>query len=270
MTTPIPSPPTVPFLGYAASIDKEVPLNSFNLLAKQYGEIYELNMFGRKLIIISSQNLVNEVSDEKRFRKMISPWVWEVRSAIGDALFTADVPKETNWYIAHRILMPAFSTLNVHNMFDDMVDIVSQMVLKWERFGAERKVDPAVDFSALTLDAISLCAMSYRLNSFYMEGMHPFVQAMSDYLAESGRRANRLGIVTTLMRGTAAQYEENQRIMMSYVDAILEDRKANPIEKKDILSMMLEGKDKETGEGLSEDGIKRNAGVSKPYSHYQD
>ncbi len=32
---------------------------------------------------------------------------------------------------------------------------------------------------------------------------------------------------------------------------------------------MLEGKDKETGEGLSEDGIKRNAGVSKPYSHYQ-
>ncbi len=49
MTTPIPSPPTVPFLGYAASIDKEVPLNSFNLLAKQYGEIYELNMFGEAI-----------------------------------------------------------------------------------------------------------------------------------------------------------------------------------------------------------------------------
>ena len=29
--------------------------------------------------------------------------------------------------------MPAFSALNVHNMFDDMMDIVSQLVLKWER-----------------------------------------------------------------------------------------------------------------------------------------
>lgn len=36
--------------------------------------------------------------------------------------------------IIDRILMPAFSTMNVHNMFDDMMDIISQLVLKWERF----------------------------------------------------------------------------------------------------------------------------------------
>ena len=32
-----------------------------------------------------------------------------------------------------RLLMPCFSTANVLNMFDDMNDIVSQLVLKWER-----------------------------------------------------------------------------------------------------------------------------------------
>lgn len=30
--------------------------------------------------------------------------------------------------------MPAFSTMNTCNMFDDMVDVVSQLVLKWERY----------------------------------------------------------------------------------------------------------------------------------------
>lgn len=30
--------------------------------------------------------------------------------------------------------MPAFSTMNTRNMFDDMVDVVSQLVLKWERY----------------------------------------------------------------------------------------------------------------------------------------
>ena len=40
--------------------------------------------------------------------------------------------------------------------------------------------------------------------------------------------------------------------------AVLEDRKVHPVEKKDILSMMLEGRDKETGLGMSQENIKYN------------
>ena len=36
-------------------------------------------------------------------------------------------------YASDRLLMPCFGTANVYNMFDDMTDIVSQLVLKWER-----------------------------------------------------------------------------------------------------------------------------------------
>jgi hypothetical protein len=32
-----------------------------------------------------------------------------------------------------RILTPAFSPMNIKDMFDDMFDICSQLVLKWER-----------------------------------------------------------------------------------------------------------------------------------------
>ena len=48
--------------------------------------------------------------------------------------------------------------------------------------------------------------------------MHPFVQAMSDFLLESGRRAKRFSIVNSLMRGSSAKYEEDQQIMMRYVN----------------------------------------------------
>ncbi len=44
MTTPIPSPPSLPFLGNLTVIEKEVPHRSFELLADQYGEIYKLNL----------------------------------------------------------------------------------------------------------------------------------------------------------------------------------------------------------------------------------
>ena len=44
MTTPVPSPPSLPFLGNIASLDRELPHRSFDLLADQYGEIYKLNI----------------------------------------------------------------------------------------------------------------------------------------------------------------------------------------------------------------------------------
>ncbi|KAI0785558.1 cytochrome P450 [Abortiporus biennis] len=258
MTTSIPSPPSIPFLGHITSVEREVPLRSLGLLARQYGEIYELTIVGQTQLVISSYELLNEVSNEKRFCKTISPALMEVRNAASDGLFTAHAPGEENWYIAHRILMPAFSAMNVRNMFDDMYDIASQLLLKWERFGPGYAIDPAADFTRLTFDAISLCAMNHRLNSFYSNEPHPFVVAMGDFLLESGNRANQPGIITAIKRGALSKYEQDQNTMLDLVDEIIKDRKEHPIEKNDLLNTMLYGKDKETGKGMTDDNIKRN------------
>ncbi len=116
--------------------------------------------------------------------------------------------------------------------------------------------------------------------------MHPFIEAMSDFLVESGRRAYRPSMVNSLMWGASAKYEESQKIMMRYIDksrsrsyphsdtplldiyiyfvyTVLEDRKVNPTCRKDILSTMLSGVDKETGQKLSDDSIKRNVSCTQ-------
>ena len=49
MPTPIPSPPSLPFLGHVTHLEKEVPQRSFELLADQYGEIYQLNLISESL-----------------------------------------------------------------------------------------------------------------------------------------------------------------------------------------------------------------------------
>lgn len=135
MTTPIPQPPTIPFLGNVHLIDNEIPLNTFLLLAKQYGPIYKLNFIGREVIVVANYNLVNKVSDETKVRKPINPVLEEVRNAVGDGLFTA-YPEEENWGIARkladpfldrfsshplpdRILMPAFGPASIRGMWED-------------------------------------------------------------------------------------------------------------------------------------------------------
>ena len=43
---------------------------------------------GRTRVVITSQSLLNEVSDESRFRKKINGGLAQVRNATGDGLFT--------------------------------------------------------------------------------------------------------------------------------------------------------------------------------------
>lgn len=53
-----------------------------------------------------------------------------------------------------RILMPAFGPLSIKGMFDDMFDVISQLVLKWERFGTLHEIDPTDDFTRLAFETM--------------------------------------------------------------------------------------------------------------------
>lgn len=46
--------------------------------------------------------------------------------------------------------------------------------------------------------------------------------------------------------------------MLTVDRTVVADRKKHPNEKKDLLDVMLNGRDKETGEGLSDENIAHN------------
>ena len=86
---PIPEPPGAPLIGNLAEINSEFPLGSLIRLANLYGTflhssakpqfslpagpIYRLNIVGRSSVVISTHALLNEVCDEERFAKIITP-----------------------------------------------------------------------------------------------------------------------------------------------------------------------------------------------------
>ncbi|KAJ7579317.1 cytochrome P450 [Mycena floridula] len=257
MSTPIPEPPALPFVGHVNSLDNDTPLLSYIELAKKYGEIYSLNLAGNHITSVNTYELVSEVSDEKRFKKPVAGPLLQVRNLLGDALFTGR-QEEPNWMLAHRLLMPAFGTIPTMSMLEDMRDICNQLLLKWERFGPSHVIDPAEDFTRLAFDTIALCSMSFRMNSFYWETPQPFVSAMGEFLRECFARAKRPGPVQALMPGATNKYAEDQKVMRDVIDQIIAERKANPVDKNDLLNTMLFAKDKQTGQGLSDESISKN------------
>ncbi|KAJ5469625.1 Bifunctional cytochrome NADPH reductase [Penicillium diatomitis] len=262
MTTPkevpIPGPRGVPLLGNIYDIEPEVPLNSIDLLADNYGEIFRLTTLGNSRVVVSSHELVDEVCNEERFGKVVTQGLKEIRNGTHDGLFTANYPGEENWAIAHRILVPAFGPLMIRGMFDDMYDIATQLVMKWARQGPTTPITVTDDFTRLTLDTIALCALGTRFNSFYHDEMHPFVEAMVGLLSGSGNRARRPALLNNLPTGENTKYWNDVSYLRNLSQELVDSRKNNPMDKKDLLNALILGRDPQTGKGMTDESIVDN------------
>ena len=85
----IPQPPTAWLTGNLRELNPEFPTSSLWRLTDIYGPIYKLTIINREAVVISSQELVNEVCDDDRFEKKVSGSLEEVRALAKDGLFTA-------------------------------------------------------------------------------------------------------------------------------------------------------------------------------------
>ncbi|VIO71124.1 bifunctional cytochrome P450/NADPH--P450 reductase [Bradyrhizobium ivorense] len=255
--SPIPQPPTKPVVGNMLSLDSTAPVQHLVKLAKELGPIFWLDMMGAPLVIVSGHDLVDELSDEKRFDKAVRGSLRRVRAVGGDGLFTADT-KEPNWSKAHNILMQPFGNRAMQSYHPSMVDIAEQLVKKWERLNADEEIDVVHDMTALTLDTIGLCGFDYRFNSFYRRDYHPFVESLVRSL-ETIMMTRGLPLEGLWMQKRRKTLAEDVAFMNKMVDEIIAERRGNTdatSDKKDMLAAMMTGVDRATGEQLDDVNIR--------------
>ena len=255
--TAIPQPKPRPLVGNVPDLDPSGPVQGFMRLAREHGPIYKLDLPSGTMVVVSGQQLVDELCDERRFEKALHPPLLQTRDLVADALFTAETSEE-NWGIAHRILMPAFGPAALRSMFPGMLDIAEQLMLKWERQGPGVRIDLADNATRLTLDTIALCSFTHRFNSLYSDEMNPFVAAMVRRLEESGARTRRPALQTRLMVLRNRQYDEDKRVMYAIADQLIEDRRRNPPSDgaRDVLDTLLTATDPQTGRRLSDENMR--------------
>lgn len=253
----IPQPPTKMLVGNLLDVMGGTPTQDIIKLAREYGPIIQLDLPGRQMIAVSGFDLVDELSDESRFDKKVWTPLRRVRTFAGDALFTAET-QEPNWHKAHNILLPNFSMKAMQGYFPMMLDIAQQLTEKWARLNVNDEIDVPGDMTRLTLDTIGLCGFDYRFNSFYRENMHPFVESMVRALGESMESMQRLPVQNKLMVHKHRQLQADMDFMNGMVDRIIQERKKSKDQaaKNDLLQYMLNGVDKQTGEGLDDTNIR--------------
>ncbi len=253
---PIPHPPKTLLLGNLLTLGSTTPVQDMIRLARQYGPIYWLDMMGKPLVVVSSFPLVDELCDEARFDKSVRGALRRLRSFAGDGLFTA-YTHEPNWAKAHSILLPNFGQRAMQGYHGMMLDVAEQLVLKWDRLNAEDAIDVTDDMTRLTLDTIGLCGFGFRFNSFYRDTNHPFVDAMVGALGAS-MQTRGLPLENVLHKDRERRLRADIRYMNEVTDRIIKARRqsGDGHDKPDLLSHMLTGVDRKSGEGLDDLNIR--------------
>ncbi|KAK4208906.1 cytochrome P450 [Rhypophila decipiens] len=261
---PIPGPAGWPLIGNLRDIDLNNTVQSFMALADEFGPIYKLRLGGTDRLFLSNHVFVDEVCTRKEYGKHIMGAVGALAQVLPDGLFSAQTAQKT-WGQARRTLNPVFTPGTIRSMFPEMLDVTSQLVLKWARHGPKTPIDVSADMTRLTLDTIALTAMDTRFNSFYHDEVHPFVRSFGDMFSEMQRRSNRPAWYTALQWTANRKFEENNTFIRDFCADVLAYRRERESEeengeqllsnRKDVFTAMLHRRDPVTDEQLDDSVI---------------
>ncbi|KAH8670792.1 cytochrome P450 [Xylariales sp. PMI_506] len=247
MSLPIPQPPGIPILGNIFDIDPENTWGSLQKLAEKHGEIFQIKVLGQTIVFVAGAAIAEELCDQKRFRKYVGGPIVEIRHAVHDALFTA-YDHEESWGIAHRIIAPKLQPTALSTTgFDEMVDLVNELLAKWKSLGSYNKICPLNELNRLNLETTTLVLFGKKLNSL-TGPEHPMIQGMEVSTSEAMKRPTRLGLLNWLVY--RSKYSRSITTMRAYAQDLVDYRKANPTDRQDLLAAMMNAQDPKTGKTL--------------------
>ncbi|HVF92928.1 MAG TPA: cytochrome P450 [Sphingomonas sp.] len=251
----IPSPKGLPVVGHLHQIARAGLIGHLLSVSRDFPEgIFKLKFGSRVGVFVTDPDLVAELSDETRFRKMPGPGLRVVRRFAGDGLFTA-FSEEPNWGKAHRILLPAFSQRAMRGYFDMIVEVCDQLVAKWTR-ASGTDVLVADDMTRLTLDSIAIAGFGHRFDSFEKEELDSFLLALGRALSESLSMITRMPLQNRFAKRSQRQFDADIAEMNALVDGLIAERRQTPTDGRDLLNLMLTAVDPETGEMLDDVNIR--------------
>ncbi|KAJ5241858.1 uncharacterized protein N7469_000185 [Penicillium citrinum] len=253
MSSEIPGPPGVPLLGNIFDVNPNETWNSLNKLAREYGPIFKINALGHQIVFIGNVALLEEICDEKRFRKCVTGPVLEIRYSVHDSLFTAKHDEES-WGIAHRIMAPYVTQQATEQVYKDMQEVIPDLTKKWSS-SEKQKVLASRDLDAILVASVNKSFFNQR---YYALGKDQkktlgMVDAFEGATMEAMKRPTR---PTVLNWANFPKFYSQTKFMRNYCEEIMKSRRENPSQvRHDLLDAMLNNSDPQSGKKLKDSQV---------------
>jgi len=255
---PHPKPRTEPLgtLAFLRAV-RENPLNTWMEAHFEEPIITGDGALGRMTVVsdpaairhILVNNAANYRKDDLQLR-ILAP-------GLGRGLVTAEGDE---WRLQRRTIAPLFTPRHVASFFPAMVEAAERLVRRWQRRPAGRVVDASLEMTRVTLDVLERTIFTQGVS----KDPDALGRAITRYFNSLGRvdPLDIFGFPDWIPRIGRLRARPSIRFFEETVNALIDARKQllarGEQAPRDLLTLLLEAADPETGKGLSDIDVRTN------------
>lgn len=247
-------PGAVPLLGHLGAFKKR-PLQMLSTWWQQHGNALRFRLGPKTLHLFSHPDLAEEilVQQSDRFVKVYDPRrPTGLALVLGNGLVTSSGEV---WKHHRRIIQPIFHRSRMAAMADRMAQVGEQRIAGWAN-QTEHSIDIAAEMMQLTLEVISQTMFSTSMTA-YIDRISHALRVSLKYAFDSFH--NPLGLPIWVPTARNREFRQVTQFMDGLIYGMIAERRRTGTTHDDLLDLLLQARDEETGEGLSDQALRDEA-----------
>ncbi|NGZ08164.1 MAG: cytochrome P450 [Nitrospira sp. LK70] len=247
-------PGGMPLLGHLGTFKKR-PLETMSTWWHRHGDALRFRLGPKTLHLFSHPDLAEEVLVQQadRFVKVYDP-----RRPAGLALVLGNGLVTSSgeiWKRHRRIIQPIFHRSRMAAMADRMVQVGEQRIADWGDHEGE-SLDIAAEMRQLALEVISQ-TMFTTSTAQHIDQINHALRVSLKYAFDSFQNPLRLpGWVPTPRN---REFRSVMQFMDGLIYGLLAERRQSGVQHGDLLDLLLQARDEETGVGLTDQELRDEA-----------
>lgn len=230
---------------------KRDPLSTLARVTQRYGNIVSYRYGPFPVVLLNHPEAVHRVLVENHpnYGKRHSPFYKMLRYFLGDGLLTSD---GDFWLRQRRLAQPAFQKKRVEAMSPVIVRCTQEMLDQWRLRPAEAPIDLAAEMMHLTLRIAGLLLFSQDLD----QSRHSVARALDELQVQMRERFSALlPLPPILPTPRDRRFQQAKKDLDELALEIVRKRRSDPEPPQDLLNSLIEARDPETGESMSDEQL---------------
>jgi cytochrome P450 len=244
-----PGPRGWPILGMLPAIRRD-PVGVFMRGALQFGDVVYFRIGARRGYLLTNPEDVRHVLQDNARNYHKSPLYDKLRLFLGNGLLTSE---DDLWLRQRRIAQPAFHRHRVTALAGVMAEAARDAAARWQPFAAAGEpVDVDEEMMRLTRTVVVRALLGADLGPFTSTIDHAWT-IVNQHVGESFWS---LGVTEGWPTRKNRRFQAARAVLRGAVDHVITERRRNPSDSADLLSMLMSARDEETGEAMTDEQLR--------------
>lgn len=244
-----PGPRGLPILGMLPAVRRN-PTAVFMRAARRFGDVVYFKIGPRRGYLITNPADIRHVLQDNARNYHKSPLYEKLRMSLGNGLLTSE---DEFWLRQRRIAQPAFHRQRIAALASGMAEAARDVAAEWKTIASGgQPVDVAEEMMRLTRTVVLRTLLGADLGPFTAK-IDLAWTIINQHIGESFWS---LGFTDWMPTSKYRQFQSAQAVLRGAVDHVISERRRNPSDSADLLSMLLSARDEETGEAMTDEQLR--------------